>query len=362
MRIIFIILLVTHLAAFLSCSNYNRTSYAIRDFDKTLQPYLTIIVSQGILGYDTATSYVRQHVTDIELKRLIKCEHPVLRALAFREMLDRPTFNHFESIMKNLDDTAIVATDVGEWGIRYLRVSDDMLQHGKWKDTLARQKTIKEIILKHNFLSSSYYKLSSVAPGQFYYPYVKEMVLRERNLFDDFERTEDALYALASYKKPEDIHLIKELILSNISRISETSFGLMREYPNDMYLEIYEKFFPRAFYRKVCENHNTGIAASFYHSIAIYKNKRSEDILSFALNREPFMSCPIDTSYLKRELIYAIWNNPCDAYKKIRKQVVKFIKQYKKNDKKNQIELSPIEVNSTLFQKDTSKEPVTWWN
>ena len=61
MKFIFIILLVASLTSFSSCDNDNQNSFAIRDFNKTLQPYLIKVVSQGIVGNDTATRYIRQH-------------------------------------------------------------------------------------------------------------------------------------------------------------------------------------------------------------------------------------------------------------------------------------------------------------
>ena len=360
MKLIFTILLVASLFSLSSCSYDNRNSFAIRDFNKTLQPYLIKVVSKGIVGYDTATRFIKKHATDKELKQLSQSENPVLRALAFREMLDRPTFNHFDLMMNNLDDTAIVATDAGEWGISYLRVSDDMLEHGRWKDTMAKKKTIEEIILNHNFLSAAYYKLSLIEAKEAYYPSIKEMAQRERDFGDNFEQTEYAFYALAAYKKIEDTSMIKQELLSNIWRLSGISFGLMQEYPNETYLDIYEKFYPRSFYRIICRDQNIDNATSFISSIATYKNERSEKILSLILNRKPFMSCPADTNYLKRKLIYSIWNNPCNAYSKIRKQVEASIKKYEEQDKKYQ-DGPPLEVDTAIFLRDASPEPVRWW-
>ena len=127
------------LVVIMIATGYNRTnkySYAIRDFKKTLQPYLTEVVSKGIVGYDTTTYYINLNATDKELRQLSRCEHPVLRAVALRGMLSRPSFNHYEVVMNNLDDTAMVAVDWGEWGLKYFRVSDDMLHESKWKDTM----------------------------------------------------------------------------------------------------------------------------------------------------------------------------------------------------------------------------------
>src|SRR5687767_1037781 len=112
------------------CNRSNRNTYAIRDFRPSLQPSLIEVVSKGIVGFDTATRFIQSHASDKELRQLARSEHPVLRAVAFRTMLDRPSFNHFDVIMNNLDDTATVATDAGEWGIRYSTISDDILYHG----------------------------------------------------------------------------------------------------------------------------------------------------------------------------------------------------------------------------------------
>jgi len=360
MKPIYKILVLASLANHTNCNSINKNPASIRDFDKTLQPYLFEIVSKGIVDYDTAARYIQKNATDKDLKQLSISEHPVLRALAFREILERPTFNHFEIMMNNLDDTSIVAVDDGEWGIRFRRVSDDMLQNGKWKDTAAKKKTVEEIILKHNSLSSAYYKVLDLETQEIYYPYIKQMAQRERNFCDDFEQLEYALSALAAYKKPDDIPLIKQLLVSNISRISGTSFGLMKEYPNETYLEIYEKFYPRSFYREICQGQNFNTAISFINSIATYKNERSERILSSILSRKPFTPCLTDTSTLKSELIYAIWNNPCNAYTKIRGQIKRFVKN-KEPEKETDISIPPLVLDTTLFIKPKSAEPVSWW-
>jgi hypothetical protein len=368
MKIILIILLVACLSSFSACTHDHQKSFAIWDFNKTLQPYLIKVVSNGIVGYDTATRYIEKHATDNELKALSQSEHPVLRALAFREMLERPTFNHFDLMMNNLDDTAMVIVDEGEFGYQFMRVSDDILQNGRWKDTIMKNKTVDAVITKHNYLKSAYMVVSNIKTDNKYYPYIKDMATRKRNYDEDvgemaFDEIENALYALAAFKKPQDIPVIKELLMRNYWRMSYSSFGLMQEFPNETYLDVFEKFYHYSFYRTICRDQHIDIAISFIHSIAIYKNERSEKILSSILNRKPFMPCGADTNYLKRELIFAIWNNPCEAYLKIRKQVENSVKHYEENDKKNQIELPPLEVDTTLFRKDTSKEKelIRWW-
>lgn len=356
------VLSIVCFAMFASCSQNVKNNYAIRDFSKTLQPYLTEVVSQGIVGYDPATAFIEKNATDKELKHLSQCEHPVLRALAFREMLKRPTFDHFDLMMTNLDDTAIVATDAGEWGVEYRRVSDDMLIHGKWKDTAARRKTIEEIILKHNFLTGAYRRAGWVAPNEKFYASIKQMVQQKRGMYDNYDQIENALFALAAYKKAEDIPLIKEKLSSLSAYLGGTSFELMSTFPNDAYMEVCEGYYRRTFYRTILEDWPTfpDIGLAFAKSVAVYKNKKAEKILDSIFNKKPFMPCPVDTSWFRRELVNAIWNNPCPAYEQLRKQAAPYMKRYKEEEKRAGDGLPLDDVNAEIH-KDTTKEPVQWY-
>ena len=186
---------------FTACTETQSRSYAIRDFSESLQPYLRKIVDKGIVGYDSNTKFIERNATDIELEKLSRSEHPVLRAIALREMMERPGFDHFQVIMNNLSDTATVAVEEGEWGIRHYRVSDDMLHHGKWKDSAAYKTTIQKIISEHHYLTSAFDKIGHIKLNETHYPIVKKMLNRKRNFYDHFEHYEKALYILASYKK-----------------------------------------------------------------------------------------------------------------------------------------------------------------
>ena len=306
---------------------------------------------------------VSEMATDEELIRLGKIEHPILRTLAFREMLDRKTFDHFDVIMEHLDDTAIVAIARGEWGIQLTKVSDDILYNARWKTIEAKNKTKDEVITKHKYLRSAYYVISRMEPDEKYYPHIKDMFNRIKNYSEEFSdmRFEDKQYAaiaLAKFKKPGDIKLIKEFLLTNRWRIDETSFTLMGNYPDTSYMEVFENNYPRNFYRSICDDKNVNKATDFIKSIAVYKNDRSARILDPILNKKPFVNCPADSNSLKYDLIYAIWNNPCSAYAKLRDQVRARVKAYEEDYKKNSIEL-PYEPG--LLMADSSEEKIRWW-
>src|SRR5688572_28461668 len=144
-QLIYLILVFT----FFSCDKGGKYPHAIRDFREKLQLCLRKVVDEGIVMH--SDSVFRHLATDAELVRLGKSEHPILRNAAFREMLERKSFNHFDIIMGHLDDTALVFTDAGEFSIWDRTVSDDILQEAGWKTEEAKNKTIAEVLIKHNY-------------------------------------------------------------------------------------------------------------------------------------------------------------------------------------------------------------------
>lgn len=339
----------------LSCSTNGKYRYAIKDFRKSLQPYLTGIVAKGIVAYkDSALRYM---ATDRELMLLGQSEHPVLRASAYREMLFRKSFDHFDLLMNHLDDTAVVATDAGEWGIWFRTVSDDILEEAKWKDSSDKSKTIDKVITEHNYLRAAYTILSKIQPQEKYYPYIKDMATRDRKSigYNDEPMTADielGLYGLAKFKKREDVKVIKDLLMSNRWRMSSVSFALMEDFPDTSYLEVFETYYKSNFYHNICMNHSVEDAIHFVDAVATYKNERSANILEAILNRKPFVNCDADTVSLKGHLIDAIWNNPCDSYLQLRKQ----IKRYIRNDEKDW----GIPVEPVYLSDDTATEKIRW--
>lgn len=336
-----------------ACGAVDSNSVAIRDFRRSLQPFLVRAVSTGIVVHDSSIHYIEAHTTDKELVRLSHSEHPILRAIAFREMLRRQTFDHFSIIMNHLTDTAIVAVDAGEWGSWYRTVSDFIIANGKWKTTGDRDKTVTEVITKHDYLRSAYSALPGIELKKVYYPYIKEMVGRDI----EFEKREDALYALARFKIKEDVPIIKAILMSYIAELSRSSFALMRNYPDTAYLEVLESYYPRRFYRSICNNHGYSEAAmAFIPAIASYKTDNTAKILRFILSRKPLLPCAADTSTLKDALMKAIWENPCSAYSKMRAQISDIMEMRIRQDSLENSSLPILPV----FDKDTAQEPVRW--
>jgi len=361
------ILLFTLFVSALSCKHKQDKTYAIKDFRKSLQPFLYKIVSEGIVTYHD--SIVIKGITDKELVLLGKSENPILRATALDEMLDRNSFNDFEIVMNNLDDTAIVATDNGEFGIRFERVSDFLLGNAIWETSESREKTIEQVLTKHNYLTSAYHILTRIDPQEKYYLFIKDMATRPRRLdrYEDYELAFDeieyALYGLAKFQKKEDVQLIKMKLMNNVWELSDVSFQLMKEFPDTAYIDILKDYHRRQFYKfsGIRPHGFTGYNADraapedFIKALVAQQNEYSARLLDTMLIYLPKNTCMPDKENIIDEVIEAIWNHPCPAYAKLREKIKS--KAEKVMKKWVTLPLDPIQ-----FPRDTTKKIFRWYN
>ncbi len=344
---------------FSSCNPKSDYPYAIKDFDERLQIHLTKMVEEGIvMGSNSALQKI---ATDSDLERLSSSEHPILRAAAFREMLDRKSFNHFDIILNHLYDTALVFTDAGEFGIWDRTVSDDILQEAGWKTQEEKNKTIDQVLAKHNYLRSAYIILSKLEPQHKYYPIIKDMATRSRQLepysgnelgFGDIEY---ALYGLAKFRKKEDVQLIKNQLIRHVWRLSNVSFGLMKEYPDTAYLDVLQKYHRRQFY-EFSGNRPGGFSGviadraspeDFIAALAVQQNERSAKLLDTMLNRLPLVTCMPDKKSIIIQIVREIWEHPCPAYAELREKVKLKAEEDLKWQNSFSLDTTPIAVDTT---------------
>ena len=328
-----LILFLSIILLFWSCKTDNKYNYAIKDFRSSLQIHLTKMVEKGIVMY--SDSALRNMATDDELKRLSKSEHPILRAAAFREMLERKSFNHFDIIIDHLNDTALVFTDGGEFGIWDRTVSDDILQVANWKTHEEKDKTVEQVLTKYNYLQSAYTILEGLKTQEKYYSFIKDMATRPRRLdahegyelgFGDIEY---ALYGLAKFKKKSDVEVIKKKLMEHVWRLSGVSFRLMKEFPDTTYFDVLQTYHRRQFY-KFSGNRPGGFSGvvadraapeDFIEALVIQQSDKSAKLLDTMLNRLPLQTCMPGKESIINEIVTAIWEHPCSAYARLREKI-----------------------------------------
>lgn len=351
-----------------SCKKEQGNTYAIKDFRTSLQPFLFDIVSKGFVTYHD--SALIKSIADDELILLGKSENPVLRATAFGEMLDRSSFKHMDVVMNHLDDTAIVSVDNGEFGIGFTAVSDYVIQHASWETLEARNKTIEEVLTKHNYLRSAYTILKQITPQEKYYLHIKSMATRPRRLdryegyelaFDDIEY---ALYGLAKFKKKEDAQIIKSKFMAKVWELSDVSFRLMEEFPDTAYFDVLQTYHWRQFYKfsGIRPHGFTGYNADkaapedFIRALTIQKSERSAMLLDTMLTYLPKITCMRDKENIINAVIEEIWKHPCPAYIRLREKIKHKAEEILKRHMS--IPLYPIDD----IPRDTTKRIFHWFS
>jgi hypothetical protein len=343
-------------ALFFSCKPDSKSSYAIKDFPGELQPELRRIAVRGYVTEEDGDTLARVATAEA-LRRLEHSEHPLLRAAACRALLRRKDVDHFDMIMHHLDDTARIAYDCGEFGIRFILVTDDLLFTARWKTEADRGKTTDSVLMRHDYLEAAYFACDRVGARKEYYPFIKEMALRESRFI--FERRESALFGLARFGKKEDIPLIRDILLSKCGRLGYTSFRLMKEFPDTAYGEVFTTIYPRRFYSRLYKEEDREAMEEFIQAVAAYRSAGSAKILGAIYYRKPFAPRPGDSVYFRDAVIQAIWDNPCEAYATLRKQLKAVKKEWDKWHLL--VPFDPGDSAKAINQRDSSGEPIRWW-
>jgi hypothetical protein len=309
-----IIGLLAFMALFVGCDKSMKYSYSISDFNKKHRKHLERIVTLAVFDHDTSYWYINNKFSDNELKKLSKCEHPILRLTALNVIMDRNKDDHNVLINEYLNDTAIVIVDEGEFGQNPRKIPDAILRHTNWKSEADLIKTREKVILKHYNLSEAYYALRWIEEkDERFYESVKKMTASKRLFYE----TELALYKLAQYQKPEDVLWIKNILLANNWKMDEYSFKIMDEYPNPAYMEVLYKFLNNQFPIRVAYlihgNYNN-MNSELLNTLLSYKNDSSV----MAIKKVVSLFEDIKLREYKEEmagtLYYAIQKHPSPLY------------------------------------------------
>jgi hypothetical protein len=343
----------------LSCNYGYKTKYpyTVKDYSNNLQPYLLKALTLGLPGYDSAVHFLNEQSSVEELKKLALCEHPVLRMLALRVLMWRKEIDHYPIIMSHLDDSAMVATDEGEFGMGMKTVTDFMLQHAHWASKEKRNEAADFILMHHNNFSSAYIILRRLPLNEKYYAIVKEMVQRENHSYD--YEIENALWYLAQFNRKEDISLIKSIMDANDWWLGQDSFKIMEEYPDDRYLDILQYYGKSTLWRDMrSDDFRNDRMQYFYEAVGVYKNKRAADLLSWLLK---YIPADVRCNYYAEDycvyLYKAICDNSCESYK----DLVPLVEPYVMRQRSWNSDLGEIGVDKVKMSAEEEKEPVHWF-
>ncbi|TAD85470.1 MAG: hypothetical protein EAY75_11345 [Bacteroidetes bacterium] len=237
-----------------SCKSATKYPYAIRDFHADIQPTLESLASKGILNNNTALEKeLTEKLSKNDLKKLSKCDVPLLRAFALESLLELEGYltAKIDFAFEHLDDTACVAIDMGEFGIYRVLVSDYLLNrfNSKVMDSLLSRKLVLELLQNRPYLRSTYSVIDGLVMRPEYYPLIRKLVVLDKKpalIYEDFEGgdAEKMLLKIAAFQQAADTTLIRirlEEYLADWGRDSFSYLGMgylleiLKKYPHPEY-------------------------------------------------------------------------------------------------------------------------------
>ena len=141
------------------------------------------------------------------------------------------------------------------------------------------------------------------------------MAMRDR----EFWQLEYALYALAKYKRTQDTALIREKLYNNYHQMSY-SFRILKEYPNEHYWDVLNRYYKYRLNDEICENGYYSKYSDFVDVVAFYKQPRSAEILLQIWNNTPKFRCVGHMEYIRLQIAEAIRRHRAPVYTELIQQ------------------------------------------
>jgi hypothetical protein len=294
---------------FSGCNNYKtKYPYSINDFRPELIKDLEKIVEAGIADYYETNEDVKESekfnkkCSVDDLKKLMQCEHSLIRARAFNLLVKRNSANVENILLASLDDTAIIAVDRGEWGTPMMYCADYYLSEANKK--IEWGGILDTLVTKYPNLQTTFTQLTNTdSLPEKYYGAVKSMAINslvhyKGPFYIDHSNNirSDILFALSKYKHKDDVTFIKDHL-----RYSRLYFWkLIQNNPDTAYFSVLkEEYFEPLKRAKKRGPENLQLAfwgrynrgdhyEDFLVTLAKFKNKESAEMFSEILKERIF--------------------------------------------------------------------------
>ncbi|WP_298119425.1 hypothetical protein [Flavobacterium sp.] len=315
-----------------SCGREKPYPNKISDFRSELQIHLKKLASEKKLpSSDTiARNFIKENCTKEELLKLLNCEDPILRVIAYRTLVNKNDKDYFKILLGHLSDTTKVEWWYYEDAADNFMVSDLLIR--KAVDSRKLRQTEKNILvdsvlLKHIYLPNSIGMMMDINPQEKYYSIIKNQSSKSSDECEKLAIT----FSLSKFKKENDVEYIK----NNFKKFSENPncnnyiFKSFEEFPNKEFFPILVNFFNEEIKKKKQFGHD---ALKYYcRAIAKYKSQESLELLTQILDRKNYP----DTWYFKynEEFVFKAihkYNDPIydNLYKKLKPKMSTFIMEY----------------------------------
>ena len=210
--------------------------------------------------------------TDRELIELTNYSNGVVKCYAFCAIADRPQINLFSILLSHLTDTSIVTTFcgcivtpeyTGDYFIDFVTQNDS----GKYQLDKKHQQILDSILIFQDGikLSAKQYILAKIKPDPKYYQQIRQIVISQNNA--------TVVLALARYKNPNDIEIIKKYLDSD--RNEYYAAYAVKEFPDSSFYSSLTKLFEKEWSKKL---YNYSLWRILYQALAQYPKQETYDL------------------------------------------------------------------------------------
>ena len=329
---IYILTLLT--LTIVSCGQTEKYPYKISDFKPELKNHIEKIIAEKALSYNPDTlaiNFLNDSCTKEELVKLLDFENPLVRVRAYRAIVNRNEPDYFSILLNHLDDTTKVTWWYFDDAASDFMVSDLMIRKVVGTRNLLSQPQkdilIDMVLTKHTYLRTAEWIINNIEPKEKYYSIIKNFAQKEINNCHDLSNT----YALAKFKKQEDIPLIKK----NFSEYTDNSscnnyyFQAIEVFPDTTFFPLLIKYFNEVIKKK--KQFSSTDLKYYCRAVAQYQNQKSLDILIALTRKETYP----DSWYLPHNQKYVFraihkYKSPIydSLYNKLRPQMDDYVIKY----------------------------------
>jgi len=329
-----------------SCGRENPYPNSISDFRPELQVYLKKLAAEKKLpSSDTiARNYIKENCTKEELLKLLKCEDPVLRVIAYRTIVNKNDKDYFKILLGHLNDTTKVTWWYYEDAGGDFMVSDLLIRKAEDSKKLTQSEKnilVDSVLLKHPYLDVSNWMIQDIKPNKKYYLIIKQKAkLKNERCGVQL----GACYALSKFKKKEDVELLKNVFTNSDEICINWTFKSIENFPNIKFFPILENYYQKNIINKLSPDKNVNDDLLYFcRAVASFKNKESLKILEYIETNNTYINKPYWPPSNKRFVFKAInkFKSPLysDLYDKIKTTInaddMKYIFEPEYNERTN---------------------------
>jgi hypothetical protein len=313
------------------CGRENPYPNSISDFKPELQIQLKKLAKEKQLPVHdtTARNYINHNCTKEELLKLLKCEYPILRVIAYRTIVDKNEKDYFKILLGHLSDTTKVTWWFFDDAGGDFMVSDLLIrkaEDGSKLTQIQKNTLVDSVLIKHSYLDASNWMIQDIKPNERYYTLIKQ---RSKVKTNRCGVQLGACYALSKFKKKEDLVFLKNTFNTLEFPCEDWIFKAIEENPNEIYFSVLQRYLDKTIKKKKQDSSHD--LKYYCRAIAKYKNKESLVLLTEILNKKNYP----DTWFFKynvENVFKAIhkYKDPIyeDLYKKLKPEMSDYVMDY----------------------------------